>query len=889
VRQDAPAVLVGRQRELDVLHGALARATSERETQLVTLVGVPGIGKSRLVFEVLRAVDASSDLVFWRQGRCLPYGEGVTFWAVAEMVKSHAGILETDSSDAAGAKLRATLEDFAPDEAAGLERHLRPLLGIAGPAEGAGASQESFPAWRSFFEALAERYPLVLVFEDLHWADESLLDFVDHIVDWARGVPILVLCTARPELLERRPGWGGGKRNATTVALTPLSNTETAELMGALAAYTALPDDAREAILDRAAGNPLYAEQFVRMLADRAGDPAALTLPETVQGIIAARLDGLPVEEKALLQHASVIGKVFWSGALRALAEADDGELEQLLHSLERKDIVRRERRSSVGDQVEYAFRHALLRDVAYNQIPRAARSDLHRRAAEWIEALSDRSEGSAEMLAHHWVEAATYARLAGTDAEPLEERAREALAEAGHRAMALGALDAGARLFGRAAELWPAGSEGRDIAEANQAIAAWYEIDEAAASALVGRLLELGQIELAARLELWIGSKAWDEGRGKDALERQKTAVNLVRDLPASRDKAQIVNFYALRLYLLGESEAALPVAEEALAISTELGAEDERAAALIGLGTTLVYLGRVEEGLERLREGIEVARTASARQLIRGLKNLGTFQIDFGKLEEGFALQAEALRTAERSGNAWEVHWFEVERAIEDYWTGRWERAAGTADALLADPDGTFSYMGPVLRNVRALVALARGENEAARRDADEALEFSRRSGDPQLLLPIQAVYARVLAAERARGAADMAQLVLTDPRSLTSGFSTSAACAAATLDELGQGSLFDAESPPPDPNRPWWDAAEALCGGRHVEAAERYRTIGSLPDEAWARLRAGETLLDDGHRVEAASQLERALAFWRSVGATAYAARAEAALNEARPGAA
>ena len=888
VRQDAPAALVGRQRELDVLFGALARATSERETQLVTLVGVPGIGKSRLVFELLKAVDASSDLVFWRQGRCLPYGEGVTFWAVAEMVKAHAGILETDSSEAAEAKLRTMLEDIAQEEAAGLERHLRPLVGIAGPAESMGASQESFPAWRAFFETLADRYPLVLVFEDLHWADESLLDFVDHVVDWARGVPILVLCTSRPELLERRPGWGGGKLNATTVALTPLSDDETSELVGALAAQATLPDDARATILARAAGNPLYAEQYVRMLADRAGDPAELALPETVQGIIAARLDGLPADEKALLQRAAVIGKVFWPGALQALGEGDD--VERLLHALERKDIVRRERRSSVGDQVEHAFRHALLRDVAYNQIPRAARSDLHRRAAEWIEALSDRSEGSAEMLAHHWLEAATYARLAGVDAEPFEERARDALEEAGHRALTLGALTAAARLFSRAAELWPPGSEGRDIAQANREIAAWFEIDEAEAAALASRLLERGRVELAAQLEMVIGFKAWDEGRGENALERQRKAVDLVRDLPASREQAEIVNYYALRLYLLGEAEAALPVAEEGLAISTELGDEEGRATALIGLGTTLTHLDRVEEGLERLHEGIEIARVASGRQLIRGLKNLGTHLIDLGKLEEGFALQAEGLRTAERLGDAYNVHWFEIERVLEDYWTGRWERAVGMADAILADPERTISYMRPVLRMARALVALARGDVDAARRDIDDALEFAHRSGEPQLLLPAQAVYARVLVTQHEPDAAASVQETMADPNlRAASGLSMFAASAGVVLDELALGSILVAEKPPAESHRPWWNAAVALCDGRQVEAAERYRAIGSLPDEAWARLRAGETLLAEGHRAEAASQLEQALAFWRSVGATAYAARTEAALSVARTGAA
>ncbi len=375
VRQLSGAPFVGRREELAALVAALARAR-DGAAQLVTLVGEPGIGKSRLVFELLQIVDAGVENVYWRQGRSLPYGDGVTFWALGEMVKSQAGILETDAPEEADRKLA----DAVPDE--WVRSHLRPLVGLA--AEREPDRTESFAAWRQFFETLAAEYPLVLVFEDLHWADDVLLDFVDHLVEWAGGVPLLVVCTARPELLARRPGWAGGKANATTLSVAPLSDEETARLVHDLVERAVIAADVRSQLLERAGGNPLYTEEFVRMLAQR--DDRGLALPESVQGLIAARLDELPREEKELLQTAAVIGKVFWLGAV-----VDGGQrwaVEQLLHSLERKEFIRRERRSSVASETEFAFRHQLVRDVAYGQILRAARVEKHRRAAEWIESL---------------------------------------------------------------------------------------------------------------------------------------------------------------------------------------------------------------------------------------------------------------------------------------------------------------------------------------------------------------------------------------------------------------------------------------------------------------------------------------------------------------------
>src|SRR5207249_8746628 len=293
---------------------------------------------------------------------------------------------------------------------------------------------------RRFLEAVAERDPAVLVFEDLHWADDDLLDFVDHLVDWASGVPLLVVGTARPELLERRPAWGGGKPNSLTLSLSPLSDEETARLIAALLERSVLPADQQADLLARAGGNPLYAEQFARMLVERGSEE--IPMPETVQGIIAARLDALPGEEKALLQAAAVLGKLFWLGAVCSVGDVERQAAERRLHALERKEFVRRERRPSVAGELEYAFRHLLVRDVAYGQIPRAARAQQHRLAAEWVDSLG-RSQDHAEMLAHHYLSALELTRAAGQETVALEAPARLALREAGDRARALNAFGA--------------------------------------------------------------------------------------------------------------------------------------------------------------------------------------------------------------------------------------------------------------------------------------------------------------------------------------------------------------------------------------------------------------------------------------------------------------
>src|SRR5262245_41793337 len=405
-RNDSP--LVGRGIDLALLKEVFDKTVATGSVQLVTVVGEPGLGKSRLVAELFAYVDGRLALTTWRQGRCLPYGEGITFWALGEILKGHAGILESDSPAVAEEKLDAVLPDGS--ERGWFKQRLLPLLGIE--ATSGAEREELFTAWRRFLEQIAEERPTVLVFEDLHWADEALLEFLEHLADVAEGVPLLLVGTARPELYERHPDYGVRLRNVNRINLAPLTQEETARLVSALLDSTVLPAELQQPILGRAGGNPLYAGEFVRLLKDRdlldrAGsswrlrEGAEVPIPESVQALIAARLDMLEPDAKSLLADAAVIGKVFWAGAVAQMGDRDLEEITGVLRELSRKELVRPARRSSMEAEAEYAFWHVLARDVAYAQLPRASRASRHVAAAGWIEYKArERVEDLADVLA---------------------------------------------------------------------------------------------------------------------------------------------------------------------------------------------------------------------------------------------------------------------------------------------------------------------------------------------------------------------------------------------------------------------------------------------------------------------------------------------------------
>ena len=879
------AELVGREEELRLLRDAVARSERERSPQLVTLVGAPGIGKSRLLFELWSAVQADpASFVYWRQGRSLPYGEGVSFWALGEMVKAQAGILESDESEAAADKLQSSVAAVVGDEVevSWVVEHLRPLVGLGGPAQDAAdRRREAFGAWRRFFEALAEQRPLVLVFEDLHWADEGLLDFVDHLVDWASGVPILVVCTARPELLERRPGWGGGKRSALTVSLSPLSAAETESLLTSLLAGKAVGEARVGELLAHAGGNPLYAEEYVRMLAEANGG-AELPLPDTVQGIIAARLDTLAPGEKALVQDAAVVGKVFWVGALGAVSSRPRAEVEEGLQRLERKEFIRRERRSSVGGETAFVFRHVLVRDVAYSQIPRPRRAETHRLAAEWLEGLAgDRAEDLADLIAHHYLSALQFARAVGRGLGDLPERARHALLEAGDRALALSAYAAAVRFYREALASWPEDDSERPrlLLRYGQTL---FRAEETGAEVLAeaaAELLDAGDLELAAEAEALLAELLMiTQGRREEAGTHFDHAASLLAARPPSRSKVRVLATRANHHLAVDEAEEAVGAAGEALRMAEELDLDEFRAHTLSTLGFSRVMTGDLE-GLRDLRESVEVAAAANSPQAARGYNNLASITADLGDLPRAFDLYAESRRVAERFGDALALRWLNVERMYERYWRGDWDGALETGEALLAESDdGPAALHELDVLLVRAKIALVREGAEQALEDAGRALELARGVGAPQILLPVLAFDAHALAAGRrsaeAGDAADELLRLWLDQGRGQSLASFWLADLAFALAELGRAEELVPTAGRTRTHTRWLDASDAAGEGDWRQAAGVFARIGSLPDEAAARLRAAADLGAADRAAEADEELRKANDFYRAVGAVASA---------------
>jgi class 3 adenylate cyclase/tetratricopeptide (TPR) repeat protein len=856
------AALVGRQRELRLLTETLARVREARSPQLVTLIGVPGIGKSRLVYELFRSIEHGSELTYWRQGRALPYGDGVSFWPMAEIAKAHTGILETDTPAQVEEKLHRSLSEVLDEDLEWVARQLRPLVGLRAEADlGGDRRGEAFVAWRRLFEALAERRPLVLVFEDLHWADEGMLDFVDHLVEWASGVPVLVLCTARPELLDRRPAWGAGKLNSAMVSLSPLSEEETARLVHDLLETPVLEAAVQETLLDRAGGNPLYAEEYARLLAEQ-GEVS--TLPGTVQGIIAARLDLLPPEEKSLLQDAAVAGKVFSAGALRGAG------VEERLHTLERKDFVARAGRYSVAGETEYVFRHILVRDVAYGQIPRAERAEKHLRTAEWIESLG-RPEDHAELLAHHYGAALELARAAGQPVGELAERARQTLRDAGSRALALSAFAGAARYLERALELWPEEDPERPRLLLDFGRALWVSEERGEEPLEMAR--ELGAAETAAEAEVALSRIDWARGRRGRSFEDLERAVELVADTPSSEVKGLVLSHLSRTRSLGGEHELGIRYGREALAIAEELGLEELRAHSLNNIGISRVYLGD-RGGLEDVVRSIEIGRAANLPEAVaRGHNNLavclGTFGDVPGMLEE----TARALEVAERYGDAVMLRHTRGWRPGQLFLVGRWDEALALAGQVIEEIEaGAAGYHESQVRRVRALIRFARGDASGAFDDLAKALAAARRVKDPQVLIPTLATHARLsLEAGRCAEAGSLIDEVL------------SLVAAHLTFDELldvvvvlvalaREPQLARILDAPPATS--WMEAARTYVAGDRRGAADILASIAAATPEAHYRLLAAEAGGPD-----AGEQLRQALAFYRSVGATTYISRAQA----------
>jgi class 3 adenylate cyclase/tetratricopeptide (TPR) repeat protein len=878
--------LVGRRRELDQLLDALARARAEHEPQLVTIVGVPGMGKSRLVQELSVVLEAEPELIRWRQGRSLPYGEGVAYWAFGEMVKAEAGILESDSAHVADAKLREAVAGVCGDhEVEWLQSMLRPLVGISDEATGGDRRNEAFAAWRRFIEGLAEDGPTVLVFEDLHWADDGLLDFIDNLVDWISALPLLVVATARPELLARRPHWGGGKLNAATLSLAPLSETETAEVVHAVLERSVLPADVQSAVLARAGGNPLYAEEFARMVAERGEvDGSELDLPDSLQGLISARLDALARAEKELLQDAAVVGKVFWRGALTD-GSRDEAAVDDLLRALERREFVRRERRASVEGELQFAFRHVLVRDVAYAQIPRLRRAERHQQVAEWIEG-HVRGEDAAELLAHHYSSALEYSRASGRDFTGLADRARVALRDAGRRAVALNAFVNAARFFEAAVELTPEDDPDWPLLVLDHAQAAMYvDITQDRLLLRARDALLAGDVHDAARAEIVLGEYRWLRGDHAGADEFFRAAEGLAEHMTDESAKLQVLANLVRFAMLADANERAVTLGRPALVLAEKQNHDEMRAHLLNSIGVARSSLGD-PAGVEDIEESRAIARRIGGPEYLRACGNLASVLTVQGQLARAAELHREALHIAQEIGSEEPTRWLSTEIAFDHVFKGEWNTAREIVDELIAGYEDSPFWIQPQTRICRARMLLADGALEAAVADAERAAELVRGSPVFQSLCGPLAFRARLHAElGETDEAGKLVKELLKTWSETRAGYielwmldAWFAAWSAGDEERLARAIEESALTVP------WLRVASSLIRRDFDSAVRTLEDMGAISAAAEARMWAAHSLVEQGRVAEAGTQIQAALPFWRSVGATRYLEQGESVLAAA-----
>ena len=902
---------IGREIDLALLKGIFDKTVAAKAVQLITVVGEPGLGKSRIVGELAAYVDARPDLITWRQGRCMPYGEGITFWALGEIVKAHAGILESDPPDVAQAKLGAVLPEGS--EQAWFRQRLLPLLGIESTSS--AEREELFTAWRRFLEHIAEERPTVLVVEDLHWADDAMLDFLEHLADRAEGVPLLVVGTARPELFERRPDYGR-LRNATPINLSPLSEEETARLVSALLRTAVIPAELQQSILDRAGGNPLYAEEFVRLLKDRGllvergstwelQEGAEVPFPDSVQALIAARLDTLGAEPKSMLADAAVVGKVFWAGAVAAMGEHEVADVSGAMRELSRKELVQPSRRSSIEGEAEYAFRHILTRDVAYAQLPRSSRASRHVAAARWIESKApDRQEDLADVLAYHYATALDLARAAGQIelAAELEAPALRFLTLAGERAIG---LDTAAALgnFERARTLTPKGHPDR--------------------------------ADVLARF----GAAAMDVGRSAEAVEALEEAISTYRERGDLRAAARAMFTLVPVVLALGEART-FEIGAQALAILEPLSPGPELVGALIEVARAQTLGGQMAEGVRFAEQALALAAELSLPAPARALGYRGLARCELGQ-REGLADMRDALRIAIETGDGREAGslYNNLGRslwvfdgpvaAVETYRQGReFDEARGmtglalwiesgsldsladtaeldevvTAAARLGERAEATGVVPPLItvRSVLARVLALRGQAERAIGFLDWLEHTARETASPEMIaqgLGASAI-ARAALGEVDRATALMAEIAAT-PR--LRGQLSFAPCAPALVRaaiSMGDPPLAEGLAVGADVSIPYQAHAAVATNAALMEvrgdlehaaeaygdAVDRWKGFGVIHEQGFALLGQGRCLLGLSRPTEAAPLVQRAREIFERLQAAPALAETDALLERA-----
>jgi class 3 adenylate cyclase/tetratricopeptide (TPR) repeat protein len=701
---DAP--MVGRDQEQAMLLQTFERAVANHTCQLFTILGEAGIGKSRLVQEFVSLVRERATAV---GGHCLPYGNGITFWPLATAIRQAANIREPDTAQVARTKLMAILGDH--EHAQSIADHVLPALSLKGTA---ASLEQIFWAVRRLLETIARDRPLVVVFDDLQWAETTLVDLIEHVADWSKDVPLLIVCLARPELLDARSAWGGGKLNATTILLEPLNHEECRRLLAHLLDYQQVAEDAWDRIGEIAEGNPLFLEEILGMLLDegklrrKAGrwllaseNGFKAAVPPSVEALIAERLERLSPDARALIQRAAIAGRTFYRGAIITLSPAAaQPSVETNLLTLIRKGFVQPVP-NELADEQTYRFRHALIREAAYEALPKAQRGELHERFAEWVEAMpKGRDRKVDELVGYHLEQAQRYhSELEPGDphGQELAARAADRLDRAAGRAFSLGDISAAANLFARAAALLPVGGSSRLEAQAMLARALRIAGDFAKANVVIGEVIEgaTAACEEGLRTQALV-ERAFirlytdPEGRPEEAIAQAADAIGVFETLGDDRNLAEAWTLLSLVHLMRSDMVARREALECALLYVRRSG--DTRNEAWITWG----IVGSVAQGPTPAAEAaafagqhFKLAREKGWRFLEAGASlHLGRLQAMLGQFEEAREHVAEAQRICQELGLA--------------FWAATFNHFLGFVEMLAGEPSAAEHHF---LRGYEAL----------------------------------------------------------------------------------------------------------------------------------------------------------------------------------------
>ncbi|MGB9111712.1 MAG: adenylate/guanylate cyclase domain-containing protein [Acidimicrobiales bacterium] len=683
------APFVGRDRELRLVKDFFHAAAEESRAHLVSVTGMAGIGKSRLAWEFYKYMDGLSSLFRWHRGRCLSYGEGVAYWALAEMVRGRAEILEGEDTASAAEKLHASVAEHVSDlaEQQWVEPRLAQLIGLE--ERSARDKEDLFAAWRLFFERMSERYPVVMSFEDMQWADASLLDFIEYLLDWSKNHPIFVLTLARPDLVERRPGWGAGRRNFTSIYLEPLPEKAMRDLITGL--VPGLPEETSDQILVRAEGVPLYAVETVRMMIDRGllvregssyqpvGSIGPLDVPETLQALIAARLDGLAPSEKGLLQDAAVIGKSFSKASLLTLSGSSETTLDELLGSLVRKEVLAVQNDPRSPERGQFTFLQDLVRAVVYETLPKRQRKEKHLAVATCLqEEWGNEDEEIVEVVASHYLQAYELAPDAA-DAAEVKSKASEALIRAGERSASLAAAEEARHYFELALGLADDAETRATLEERAGQMASWaghLEVARSYFESAIESLDAAGRTHASARVSARLGEIDFFEERHEEAIARMEQAFAVLSRDEMDADVAALAAQLGRLLYFTGRRERAAAQIEFALDLAERRDLPEQLSQALNTKAVLLSSVGRKHEASALMDRALRLAMDHGLSEAaLRAYNNAVTFLEHEDRYTESLALSRAGLELASKTGSKnWETALLAT-TLIPMYFAGQWE----------------------------------------------------------------------------------------------------------------------------------------------------------------------------------------------------------------------